>query len=106
MRNKDFLTVLAAMVLPVTTMGQRIGPEFQVTAPANQSHPAIASHLPPGISGDWWEKVQQDIRESEYNINWQGRALLPDPSTTPGHARPGRRPPRRRRECVRSCLGG
>ena len=39
----------------------------------------------PGASADWWGAVQEDIRQSEYQITWQERTCLPDmpaPSTT------------------------
>jgi len=35
-------------------------------------------NLPSGVSGDWWGAVQEDIRQSEYNLTWQGQTYLQD----------------------------
>jgi len=39
---------------------------------------ATPTELPEGISTDWWTAVQEDIRESEYDVTWQEETRLPD----------------------------
>jgi len=34
--------------------------------------------LPENVSGDWWSTVQEDIRQSEYDITWQKDTSLPN----------------------------
>jgi hypothetical protein len=31
-----------------------------------------------GVTSDWWAHIQQDLRQSEYNVTWQERTYLSD----------------------------
>jgi len=40
--------------------------------------PPQADPLPTGASPDWWTAVQEQIRQSEYDITWQDTTYVPD----------------------------
>ena len=52
--------------------GEGISPGQTVTAASGDD-----TVLPPGASQDWWSSVQEQIRQSEYQISWQEGTYLP-----------------------------
>lgn len=40
--------------------------------------PAPRPSLPDGVTANWWNKVQQEIHDSEYFVTWQDQTVLSD----------------------------
>ncbi len=52
--------------------GPSTGPPVQLSAvQGNETAPDV-------VPGDWWGRVQEDIRRSEYHVTWQDFTYLPD----------------------------
>ncbi len=77
-----YLAVLAALFAGLV-LGLPIVPAHaasEVAAPP-QVDPPVPAHRagpPPGASADWWTIVQEQIRQSEYDVTWQDSTYLPD----------------------------
>ncbi len=57
---------------PAAVDGQPEGPPVELSLEqGNDTSPDV-------VPGDWWSRVQDDIRRSEYHVTWQDSTYLPD----------------------------
>jgi len=79
-----FQATLLAMSLAAPPDLAAKPPAREGAAPAAALPPAAETTKPGppdpprSISGDWWSRVQADLRMSEYRVNWQEKTPLPD----------------------------
>ena len=70
------LTAGAASIVEAEHDTSNTAPFLTNVSAADSGESAV--QLPPGASDDWWAAVLEDIRVSEYNINWQEQTDLPE----------------------------
>ena len=78
-----FYRVLSIILLPILVLGLPLAPARAAEQAAifPQSVPPVPAHqadLPPDAPPDWWATVQEQIRQSEYEVTWQDTTYLPD----------------------------
>jgi len=59
-------------------LGQAGGRGPGIAGARHANAPPAAPVLPQGASTDWWATVQENIRQSEYQITWQDQTYLAD----------------------------
>ncbi|MDX9954016.1 MAG: integrin alpha [Anaerolineae bacterium] len=82
MKMSQLWKTLVALVLVVASLEATPHPKTSIAAPIGEN-PAPTSDelkpiLPSGVSGDWWATVQENIRQSEYEVTWQDTTALSD----------------------------
>ena len=76
---KTLCRLLHLVVLVALLAGLVLGlPVIQAHAADDVAVFPQADPLPPGASASWWTVVQEQIRQSEYDITWQDSTYLPD----------------------------
>ena len=77
--------VAAAMAAVIASPAYRgaessSAPAAQPTAVGVRQAPGPDPGGPPpvGVSDDWWSQVQENLKESEYEVTWQGTTPLPN----------------------------
>ncbi|RPJ50147.1 MAG: hypothetical protein EHM23_35670, partial [Acidobacteria bacterium] len=75
---------VSGLILYTTINGRMPAQGFEpiaglgTTASATGVSQSASLVLPREASADWWTRVQKSIRESEYQVSWQEKPLLPD----------------------------
>ena len=64
-------TLLAALAPGLPAVQARAAQDTAGPGPVEAQAPVYETDLPPGVPAGWWAAVQQDIRQSEYEITWQ-----------------------------------
>ena len=78
-----FYRVLSIILFSILVLGLPLAPARAAEQAAifPQSVPPVPAHqadLPPDAPPDWWATVQEQIRQSEYEVTWQDTTYLPD----------------------------
>jgi len=69
------LAVLLSIIVSVSAAYARPVPMSKTVALPED---IACTTLPQGVATDWWFTVQEDVRQSEYNITWQEQTALVD----------------------------